>query len=78
MGPISDAPHRRPGCRKLHLAVDEATKEIHAVELTSNAISDADMVRPLLANITRPIGRLSGDGAYDQVKVYDELETRGI
>ncbi|WP_247233722.1 IS5 family transposase [Telluribacter sp. SYSU D00476] len=69
---------KRRTWRKLHLAVDEATNEIHAVELTSNAISDADMVRPLVANITCPINRLSGDGAYDQVKVYDELETRGI
>lgn len=69
---------KRRTWRKLHLAVDEATNEIHAVELTTNAISDADMVKPLVANITCPIARLGGDGAYDQVKVYDELETRGI
>lgn len=69
---------KRRTWRKLHLAVDEATNEIHAVELTSNAISDADMVRPLVANIACPVNRMSGDGAYDQVKVYDELETRGI
>ena len=78
MGPVSDVPHRRPGWRKLHLAVDEATNELHAVELTTNAISDADMVKPLVADITCPIARLSGDGAYDQAKVYDALEMRGI
>ncbi|WP_373515868.1 IS5 family transposase [Persicitalea sp.] len=69
---------KRRTWRKLHLAVDEATSELHAVELTTNAISDADMVKPLVANITYPIARSSGDGAYDQVKVYEELETRRI
>ena len=69
---------KRRTWRKLHLAIDESTNEIHAVELTTNAISDADMVKPLVTDITYPIARLSGDGAYDQVKVYDALETRGI
>jgi len=64
--PSYTQPNRRPG------------NELHAVELTTNAISDADMVEPLVAAITYPIARLGGDGAYDQVKVYDELETRGI
>ena len=69
---------KRRTWRKLHLAVDEATNELHAVELTTNTISDADMVKPLVADISCPIARLSGDGAYDQVKVYDTLEMRRI
>ena len=69
---------KRRTWRKLHLAVDEATNELHAVELTTNAISDADMVKPLVADITCPTARLSGDGAYDQVKVYNALEMRQI
>ncbi|WP_373513282.1 transposase, partial [Persicitalea sp.] len=69
---------KRRTWRKLHLAIDQATNELHAVELTTNAVSDADMVGPLVAGITCPIARLGGDGAYDQVKVYDELETRQI
>lgn len=69
---------KRRTWRKLHLAVDEATNELYAVELTTNAVSDADMVKPLVAHITCPIARLSGDGAYDRVKVYDALETRRI
>jgi len=36
------------------------------------------MVKPLVADIEWPVAKLSGDGAYDQVKVYDELETRHI
>ena len=69
---------KRRTWRKLHLAIDEATNEIHAVELTTNAISDADMAGPLVAGIKHPVARLSGDGAYDQVKVYDALEMRRI
>lgn len=64
--------------RKLHLAVDQATNEVHAVKLTTNAISDAEMVKSLVADIPYPITRLSGDGAYDQVKVYEELKMRRI
>jgi len=62
--PSYTQPLRRPG------------NELHAVELTANAISDADMAEPLVA--ADPIARLGGEGAYGQVKVYDELETRGI
>jgi len=69
---------KRRTWRKLHLAADEATNTIHAVELTPHSISDAQMVKPLVAQIELPIAKLSGDGAYDQIKVYDELETHHI
>jgi hypothetical protein len=69
---------KRRTWRKLHLVADEATNEIHAVSLTTNAISDAQMVKPLVAQIAYPIAKLSGDGAYDQVKVYDEMVLRHI
>ena len=69
---------KRRTWRKLHLVADEATNEIHAVSLTTNAVSDAQMVKPLVADIVYPIAKLGGDGAYDQVKVYDELALRQI
>lgn len=69
---------KRRTWRKLHLVADESTTEIHAVELTTNSISDAEMVKPLVAAIEWPIAKLIGDGAYDQVKVYNALETRHI
>ena len=69
---------KRRTWRKLHLAVDEATSAIHAVELTTNADSDAQMVKPLLAAIDLPIAKLGGDGAYDQMKVYDVLAEANI
>lgn len=53
---------KRRTWRKLHLAIDEATNTIHAVELTTNAVSDAQMVKPLLAAIEQPITKLGGDG----------------
>lgn len=71
------ADKRRTWC-KLHLVADQATNQIHAVELTTNAVSDAEMVKPLLASVEHPVARLGGDGAYDQVKVYDELGRRHI
>lgn len=64
--------------RKLHLAADEATTEIYAVELTTNAVSDGNMAGPLLAAIEQPVSKFGGDGAYDQVKVYDYLQSRQI
>lgn len=64
--------------RKLHLAADESTNTIHAVELTTNSVGDAEMVKPLIGAIEWPVAKLSGDGAYDQVKVYDQLTARHI
>lgn len=69
---------KRRTWRKLHLAADESTNEIHAVELTMHSVSDAAMVKPLVTAVEWPIGKLSGDGAYDQVKVYDALATGHI
>jgi hypothetical protein len=71
-------PDKRRTWRKLHLAANEATTDIYAVEITTNAVSDGELVKPLLADIEAPIAKLSGDGAYDQVKVYDVLETGHI
>ncbi|QJW89236.1 IS5 family transposase [Spirosoma taeanense] len=69
---------KRRTWRKLHLATDEATNTIHAVDLTTNAVSDAEMVKPLLTDVEQLIAKVGGDGAYDQVKVYDELASRHI
>ena len=69
---------KRRTWRKLHLAQDVATGELEAVELTTSAATDAETVKPLLAQIAHPICQLGGDGAYDQVQVYDALEARQI
>lgn len=70
--------HKRRTWRKLHLATDETTNDIHAVELTTNSVSDGEMIKTLLAAIEQPTAKLGGDGAYDQVKVYVELASLHI
>lgn len=64
---------KRRTWRKLHLAVNEATGEILACELTQNNVDDASQVQPLMKQITDPIEKVGADGAYDKEKVYDAL-----
>jgi len=68
---------KRRTWRKLHLAVNPQTQEIEAESLTENSSHDADEVDPLLDQVRSRIGKFYGDGAYDQWKVYESLETRG-
>lgn len=62
---------------KLHVAVNEATGEALAMELTTNSVDDAAEVKPLLAQIATPIKAFGGDGGYDKNKVYSTLDERG-
>lgn len=64
---------KRRTWRKLHLAVNEATGEILACELTQNSVDDASQIQPLLEKIADPIEKVGADGAYDKEKVYDVL-----
>lgn len=64
--------------RKVHLACDEATNQVLAIALTGNEVDDASMLKPLLDELTQPVGRVGADGAYDRVKVYDYLRQRQI
>lgn len=56
---------KRRTWRKLNLATDEATNYIHAVELTTNSVSDGETVKFLLADIKQPFAKLGSDGTYD-------------
>ncbi|CUH27417.1 Transposase DDE domain protein [Jannaschia seosinensis] len=53
--------------RKVHLAVDEATLEVRAVEITGSGIGDAHVLPDLLGQIpeSEPIASVTADGAYD-------------
>jgi hypothetical protein len=68
---------RRRTWRKLHLGVDEATKEIVAVEVTASRVHDSQPLPSLLAQIPDPIGQVSGDGAYDTRACYEAVLHRG-
>ncbi len=65
---------KRRTWRKLHLAVDEATGGILAVEVTGNDKKDGQ----LLESIELDIEQVSADGAYDQRDCYDTLIKKGI
>jgi hypothetical protein len=69
---------KRRTWRKLHLAVNANTQEIEAEVLTENSGHDGDHVEELLEPIRSPIDSFTGDGAYDQWKVYTGLEQREI
>jgi hypothetical protein len=62
--------------RKLHLAVDPASGEIFASELTTTEEGDAARLGPLLEQITGAIASVTADGAYDGEPVYRAVAER--
>ena len=67
---------RRRAWRKLHLGVDETTKEIVAVEVTPSRVHDCRMLPALLDQIPDRISQVSGDGAYDTRACYQSILDR--
>ncbi len=68
---------RRRAWRKLHLGVDETTKEIVAVEVTASNVHDSLMLPALLEQIPGRVRQVSGDGAYDTRDCYGAIHRRG-
>ncbi len=68
---------KRRTWRKLHLAIDAATQEVVACELTDNGTADGETAGPLLDAVEGEIARVTADGAYDQRPVYDAAGRRG-
>lgn len=56
---------RRRIWHKLHLGVEEQTKEIVAVEVTANHGHGSQVLPRLLPQIPGTVVQVSGDGAYD-------------
>jgi Transposase DDE domain len=63
--------------RKLHLGVDETTKEIVAAEVTESRVHDSQPLPALLDQIPGPLKQVSGDGAYDTRACYEAVLERG-
>ncbi len=65
--------------RKVHLAVDEATLEVRAVEITGSGVGDAPMLPSLLDQIPEgePIASVTADGAYDTRGCRDAIANHG-
>ena len=68
--------HKRRSWRKLHLGVDAATGRIVASALTGRAVDDGAQAGPLLDQVASTLASFTGDGGYDQDRVYDSVAAR--
>ncbi|MBT8395859.1 MAG: IS5 family transposase [Gemmatimonadetes bacterium] len=70
-------PPKRRVWRKLHLAVDAATGEVLASDLTNRRTADRVRVGRLLDQIDGPLASVAADGAYDAGSVYEAVQGKG-
>lgn len=65
--------------RKLHIAIDEGSLEIRAVEMTGKDVGDAPILPVLLAQIPEDedIASVTADGAYDTRRCHETIAERG-
>ncbi len=64
---------RRRTWRKLHLGVDETTKEIIAVDVTPSHVHDSRVLPTLLDQVPGEIRQVPGDRAYDTRACYESV-----
>ncbi len=60
----------RRSWRKLHIGLDAGSGQIVSASLTSKEVDDGAEVGPLLDQITGAVALFTGDGGYDQDRVY--------
>ena len=60
----------RPSWRMLHLGVDARTGQIVASALAAKDVDDASQAGPLLDQVAGPVASFTGNGAYDQDRIY--------
>lgn len=68
---------KRRTWRKMHLGIDENSKEIVAVVLTTNNVGDGEILPDLVEQIDEKLEQASGDGAYDSFDNHDLLNKLG-
>src|SRR3954469_8259745 len=66
----------RRSWRKLHIGRDADTGQIVAATLTTQDVDDGSQVGPLLDQVDGQIASFTGDGAYDQDRVYASVGER--
>jgi hypothetical protein len=59
--------------RKLHLGVDETTREILAADVTESCVHDSRWLPTLLSRIPDTIAQVSGDQGYDTGAAYEAV-----
>lgn len=67
---------KRRSWRKLHLGVDAATGRIVASALTGREVDDSAQAGPLLDQVAGTLASFTGDGGYDQDRIYDSVAAR--
>jgi len=65
---------------KIHFAVNVQTREIVAIEVTTDDTHDSEVFPKLLEEAERhgKVVKVIGDGAFDSSEIYELLESRGI
>ena len=63
----------RRSWRKLHIGLDAGSGQIVAASLTAKEVDDGAEVGPLLNQITGAVASFTGDGGYDQDRVYASM-----
>jgi len=66
---------KRRTWRKIHIALDGESGEIHAAMLTDAGVHDSEVVTEMLEQIDQPLASVSADGSYDRRAVYNALQT---
>ncbi len=66
----------RRSWRKMHLGVDASTGQIVASALTDHDGDDGSQTGLLLDQVAGPVASVTGDGAYDQDRVYASVAER--
>lgn len=71
---------KRRTWRKLHIGVDEKTKDILLGEVTTNAMADCEILGTLLDQLPgeQKIAQVSADGAFDKQICYEALRRRHV
>ena len=67
---------KRHTWRKIHLAVDEAKKDIIGMEVTTANWHDSEVFPDLLAQVDGTISQVSADGAYDTAGTHAAIAGR--
>lgn len=68
---------KRRAWHKVHFAINPKNHEIVASVLTSNDVSDGEVLEDLLDQIPGDLNSIAGDGAYDNGPYYKEIHKRG-
>ena len=68
---------RRRTWRKFHIGIDAITQSIVACEITEANVHDGSMLSTLLKPISRQVGKVTGDGAYDSKANYKTVQDWG-